>query len=591
MNFYSNVLNYFTWLSGSLRHFLSGQVLRCVFVVLASLFSRIFTLVAFVLPLKIVLLASSSGVPHYLSSIVSISDKTAWIVGLTIASFIFYAASIALDFIGKRQVQVAARSIVQWDAVETEPLAVARADGHFSTICDFFSGVFFAFLGLVTLAFCNILLFLTLLGLVSLELILTAFLMGKQSDGEEQGLRKFILTDLRGYLTIFSSINFLMGCVVLVIPYVLGGSGNILLSIISLIVTRQVLSALVSGIAASVKIGKNRDRIEAIFTHNLTGGICAPSSLPNYQDVNAEERCAYLSHVVGDCLAEPSCIDHHWVDCSVRDISSFKVNMVSGAQGPAKDLIVRIFAGNVKNLYDREQELFESASRARLLAPVQLKAGVDDNGNRWQVLLASGSNSFPMRDWPDFARKILAQHWSYMPPEALKQTFMDNNSLIFQRLNKQKLGKLAIAASGRHEIDLIQRTLEVLPEIQDFLKVVPYYIHNQDFQCSNVFVDSDAAELQMLNWGRWTIEAIGSIRPIGAWNDDIVQMIERAKVARDDFPGWFNLKHFEFIYSISQIEKFVMLKKYRAGLDILKTLNQDSSFADFFIYGRQAIEA
>src|SRR5690606_9456503 len=97
MNLFRQTADFLSWFCRIIGRFVRVKRATTLTVVAAAVLSRVTNMLAFLLPLKIVLLAGSDGVPRYFQVIGSIDQKGPWILGLSIGAIACYAATLLLD--------------------------------------------------------------------------------------------------------------------------------------------------------------------------------------------------------------------------------------------------------------------------------------------------------------------------------------------------------------------------------------------------------------------------------------------------------------------------------------------------------------
>ena len=97
VNLFKETAYFFSWVFGIVGHFISIVSALTVSTICLQILSRIMNLLAFMLPLKIVLLAGTSGVPRYFRLFIDPANKMPWIYGLAVATVIAFILTIVLD--------------------------------------------------------------------------------------------------------------------------------------------------------------------------------------------------------------------------------------------------------------------------------------------------------------------------------------------------------------------------------------------------------------------------------------------------------------------------------------------------------------
>jgi hypothetical protein len=226
----------------------------------ATQFAR---MLAFLLPLKVLLLAGSPGVPGYFQPFVRADMRATWIVVLTAGAFLLYGTSIFLNLLVRRWTNrttdrfVAARFPPDKAARETRRVRRDLVDVN-NNHAD--SVVFV--LGLLALAVLNPRVFLGLLLVLGLlVLIMHRILTAPAGSGPSVRLRKWIAEDYAAFLQAIGAAGFLCVFVLLLADYVLFNGANLILAIMVLILGRLVFSALSRFLTTTVRLEREQESV------------------------------------------------------------------------------------------------------------------------------------------------------------------------------------------------------------------------------------------------------------------------------------------------------------------------------------------
>src|SRR5690606_710428 len=102
MNLFKETARLVKWTSKVVLAFASMRPFSTFFVTVVQALSEITSLLAFLLPLKVILLVATPGVPRYFRFFIDPADKEPWIAWLSMSAVIAYLLTVALDFIAER---------------------------------------------------------------------------------------------------------------------------------------------------------------------------------------------------------------------------------------------------------------------------------------------------------------------------------------------------------------------------------------------------------------------------------------------------------------------------------------------------------
>lgn len=225
-----------------------------VSMVASAFLVRATHLIAFILPLKILLLVATPGVPRYLRAFVDESERDAWIVGLSIAAFLFFLSSLALSY-GMSRLERSSSGRVNPGGVvirgRRDP--DGSASFVFRRACEAYGDLWFVLTGTLLGLYLDHLLFGGVMGLVLLQALLLSAALPRMVEGEEQP--RATLTRVWPKLSQgFVGFNFLVGFGVLLYGFLALGHDQVLVALISLLLLRQVLNTLARFVQHSLRL-------------------------------------------------------------------------------------------------------------------------------------------------------------------------------------------------------------------------------------------------------------------------------------------------------------------------------------------------
>ncbi|MBB3063184.1 hypothetical protein [Microbulbifer rhizosphaerae] len=587
MNLFQQTGFFFTWFNKVFGSFWQVRPGISLVVIFAAVVARICRLLAFVLPLKVILLASSEGVPRYFRHLIDPADKMGWIIGLSIAAFAFYALVLVLDALSERLAALGGSEAMS-EANEINIIVGQedRVKSYYAICCRIWSNTLFAMIGLSALALLNVSLFVTLLALIAAEYLLSAWVVKGLDKIVISGFAKFVRDGLGRYLNILITINFLIGFLVILMPFVVLGGSNVLIAIISIIAIRHILNALSSIVSDCVRLVMAKDRIDPlVFRHVQVRNKEIRDFVSLKRLLCKGFREQWISRRISSFVSDSESITIKWLDPSVRDISIFSVRTSEKFTNGSDCLQLQVFGSRWRHFLANERFLFDKVARSDLLAP-ELIATFEEEGFPCQMLDFGKGVDIPKSKWKAADHLILQKHWSCAPPKNLVIAYTASHPLLHQRVTVDLVKRIELAADSCVEIELLAKFIEELPRIRKIVKNLPMYIHNPDFQPANVVMSSEKEGYLVMNWGRWTLEPIGVKLPTKVNDEDVIQMLQNIKQARSDIPGEFGIEHIRLASQVSQLENLIIRQKYKAALKNISTIlkspviNEEYSLAE-----------
>ena len=570
MNLFRRNNEFWYWTARVIRRFLQVRPGATVLVIAFKGIANVSRVVAFLLPLKVILLAGSPGVPRYFPFIAP-EQKNLWIMGLASGAFLAYGMTLILEGAAERWSRDAGRDILRranqmsLDAREGDQIKIAFRD---------FSGVVaaavFVSLSALLLVWLNPTLLAFLVVAVGVQFSFTAWAL---SDDQlpAPAMKAWIEGFTGQYLAVLLSLIFLCGFLVILAPFVTGAGGNILLALVGIILLRQLLNSLKEMVADGIRLLKQRNRIDALVfrsskLQNEQKGVLSPEFYHLFDKERRQHRnrleLAQVTQLQGNLKVS-------WADSAIAGVKTLNLIEHDAQDQPLHRFQQQIFSPSHAHLFENEGVLFKYVSRERLKAP-KVFASFDEGDFRCQICAHGDGTPVPAKDWPQVRDSLLHPIWSYRPSEALVRSYRGSRPLLHERLTHTFCKRIEIAVDTPEEAELVARWQEELTSIQEMLRRQPRAIHNPDFNRMNVVRAGDAH--LVMAWGRWTLEPLGgAILLAGVWDKGGAHL-DAVRVLRPDLSGRTWESDLQLGGWCQQLEGQINREQYRAALGTMKAL-------------------
>ncbi|WP_018875698.1 hypothetical protein [Thioalkalivibrio sp. ALE31] len=477
-------------------------------VVVATLVSQIGMLLAFFLPLKVIILLGSEGIPRYLPPVFEQYDRDSLIIWLSIATIAFYLLHLGAERViqfgagrGAQKLLQRHRKLVLFDNQN------AIASNAYQSYTGALSGAVFVGLSIVVLSVLYPAVAGLLLGYVAVAAsgVLGAMrLSGAFRDRLDRSLPQ-ILQPIAGA-------GFLLAFAWLVVDFLFRSPPGLIPAMIALLLSRQMLNKLASSSVKLRKLYSQRHRLDALFFHGIAYSPVAttrPKPSPFEDLIQPERRSEWIAEVLARVGIDEAPINAEgdWWPASTRDIACLKAELAGGRQ-----LLIKLFALRATSRAEHEASLLSDAP-AGLPAPAWVGATEIDT-HRCHVYELSPGLQPPGKGVT--RRHILDARCTLLtlaPGAQMRRRYIRSHVLLPQRLNPGWLRQLRPAADavergklhtlGRH-IEEWRERLSHLPVVYTLLRVRP----------QQVCIGLDGASICVLDWTHWTMEPQGAGWPI-----------------------------------------------------------------------------
>ena len=503
------------WVVNVTRAFFGVRPWTSLALVCSITVGRIAALLAFFLPLKVILLAGSDGVPRYFRFFIDPDDKLAWIIGLSIGTVVFYALSLLMERLSSVLAEAGSTEVLQG----ANEIAVAsrereEAQGYYARFCGIAANGLLVVLGFSVIGLISPVLASILAALVFAQYMATALIIERGDPLDPGRVLRMIRTNLSAYLTIFSSVNFLIGFFVLLVPFLLDAGGNLLLAILSILLMRQALGALSGGITTTSDLWAKQLEVDPmVFRDRQRQKRERPVTRNLRQVFEKKARQEMLGEHLEDRTGLVGEVNSEWRDSTIKGVYTFRVTVRSTDGADEQIYQQQVFPRSQIHLLEHEAFLFEHLSRDALPALPwrgRLREGPFDS----QLVDLGMGRVCSQQDWRTVSHSLLEVLWRVVPPKTLSAAFNTSRPRLGGRLTTDLLERLEVALDLPAQRSAYESLLLALPRIQGLLNDIPTYVDNPDLVRGNVIAFGQD-DYRISTWGQWTLEPIGAFLPKG----------------------------------------------------------------------------
>lgn len=567
INLYQETADAFTWLARVIGAFWRAQPRITASVIGAPVLSRFTGLGAFLLPLKVLLLAGSQGVPRYFRAFMSEEDKFFWMIALSITAALLYLVTQYLKSLSDRLAEAGSTEVMN----EANKLALFGTQNvigrrHFKDITTLCASLVFVALAFVTLAIVNPILILFLGTLFAIQYVLTAFTLQQQAQSK---LGVSIQDAAPKYLQQLHTIDFWLAFAVILTPFIVGAGGNVLIAIFSLILTRLSLGSLMSAINSVLKLVDQKHLIDALTFSSHQWRRTESSSSRNFHTLfERKTHAAILEDSLAEDFKTSRPVAIRWKDSFIGGVSLFVLTFRSGSK--RRFYQEQVFSPYHLHLLKNEEVLFSHIDRELLNAPTVLR---DFAHGPYQCRLCDYGSGAPVSAavWNARLPELLEQIWSVEPPEELIRIYSASHVLCHDRLTPEFSRKLDLAVETEKQAATLHSFDKALPAICDVLSRMPLYIFNRDMLRSNTAANKDG-RVSMMLWGRWALEPVGAYLPGMLKKDQLSAILDRVGQRRPKFSNTLSPDHVALAATCRQLELAIGEANYEAALHILSEI-------------------
>ncbi|WP_417530287.1 hypothetical protein [Marinobacter lipolyticus] len=472
-------------------------------LVIVALISQIAMLLASFLPLKVVILLGSEGMPSYLPSSLKALGKDALIGMFSMVTVGFYVLHLMAEKLvtivtGRATVVLLKRSH-KLVLFERQDEVAAGAYQRFSRALA--GGMF------VALAISGLVWIYLEMAMVILGYLFTCLVFFWGGSSVSASFRQRLEEKLAPTLNLAAGVGFFVSFGFLVLDFILLSPPAVIPAIVSLLLTRMIMLKVSSGIVDISSLSRQRSKLDALFFH---GKVFLPQG--NERDngvwsmIQPEERGGWIEAIFREHVQDWCGLERvEWYQSGVPNVAALTVWDHEG-----RSYLLKLFDQARRGLALHEATL--TGERVVGLPAPELIANTQVR--QFQCLVYE----LPVGRKPDrdetkrLMESVRGRVLWAEPAASLVLQYTRSKPMLWQRLDEQIVERLGVCASSDQERLLAKRLSSQLYALQEHLRQLPLVLINPDINVSSIYLtDSDTL---LLNWGRWAIDPVGS-----GWRD------------------------------------------------------------------------
>lgn len=539
MNLFAETRTTLLWMAQILRQFLRIVPGVSLTVVFCLTLKRITSMLAFLLPLKVILLAGSGGVPRYLRPFIAPEHRETGIIVLSVAAVVCYALTLYLEGRAKRLSDAGAADLL--DAAGVMSVVTnqrAEMQGIYVRFTQVVSSALFVAMGVLGFALLDPLLAGYVFAVILCSYLLTAWALRGVTVLKRNSLADFIERRLGDYLGVLSSVAFLSAFLVILYPFLTEAGGNILVAMICIMLLRQVTSALTGSVKNIVGLIQKRQLVETLVLPDRQFHQLEASDQRTLRELfGRQEREAMIADDLAGLRQPGDSVVVKWLDPPVRGMAEFAVALQDG-EGPTRHFRQRVYPPRLRRMVENEDLLFRHLGREAVWAPALV--GRRMHGEHECLVYEAGAGHAPSAaTLAKCRRDFVAALWCAEPPAALFRIYRASHKVMHERLTDDLAARMDTAVDSDAEVETLARLRDALPAIRETLAGLPLRLVNPAaFTLRETVLARDGSILVLGGWGNWKLEPVGvGLPPSLAKAENIETVLAEMRARRPDSVG------------------------------------------------------
>ncbi|MDD2134848.1 hypothetical protein [Pseudomonas kurunegalensis] len=562
----ANLYSTMTWLRS-----IGNKITRIVpgftaAIIIATLTSQASLLLAYFLPLKVIILFGSAGIPSYFPSQLKAIDKNHLIIALTLATAFFYLLNMLCEQIISRCADLGGRKILQRSRKITlfinQDEIVALAYQRYARSL---ASTFFLILTCTALGYVYPRLLSVLAGFLFISFVVIS--LTESTPNVKSNKATTLNSKLIGTI---SSIAFLSAFVFIVIDFMLGSAPTAMIEIISLILVRQITQRAASLTLDVSTLSTQRLQINALFFHgHLLLEDTSKHEMNFLAYLEEPQRTLLLRQVLTETLKVPvNSIESSWHQTATGDIVAFEVSLPELEQDHT--FLVKIFNTNRRDQALQEATLLAECSNSDLPAFETLGVSVVDD-LQCHVFKYHSQNKISLRELRVKSQEAMARMLEVEPPRELVARYERSRPYIWKRINNSAINRLRLAATTPEQQEQLNQLSRVFEHILGLIQTLPLQIVNPELTADTIYV-TEEGKLMLSQWGRWSIEPLGFGWGTGPTELTALESALRTTTAARPKLSGVNLQHVKLSALISAFERTLQRQQFMLALNMLPVI-------------------
>ncbi|WFM69802.1 hypothetical protein [Halomonas sp. CKK8] len=507
---FNNVLTILRWFYSIGKKFVRVVPTDTLIVVLATLVSQFSILLAFLLPLKIIMLLGSDGIPRYFPSFFADYDRDILVVVLGLAAFGFYL----VYFVAEKVIYYGSRHGANMLLLKSHKMPLFEnqedvAGRGYQRYARSLASIVFLLLVSTVLFLIYPDLLMVLLGYIVLSSSVLVLLY--QRGGE---VKASLEKSPGSVVSTTTSIGFLFSFAFMLGQFLLATPPGLLVAIISLILMRQGFSRLNGLVNDLNALYSQRLKLNALFFHGHVLVSETKRHETNFWALHqSPQRSQWICEIVKSITNHPiKDVSVHWYQLGIPDVSALRVEVFDDQKNTHDEFLVKVFNSNRSSLAKHEATLLAEVSQ---LPTFELLSVEEVQGLHCLVMQWCSARKVPPKQIIDARFHVMSCLLAMEPAENLVSRFKRSRPPLWQRIDRNLLERLETVAEMLTDEDLYQvksfsqHSNEVIQRLQQ----LPLTIVNPDLVPGTTLQRADG-EFISIHWGRWSLEPAGAGWPV-----------------------------------------------------------------------------
>lgn len=472
-------------------------------IVMLTLVAQLSTVLSSFLPLKVIILLGSEGMPRYFPSSFQAIGRDTLIVLLSVATVCFFLLTLLanklIDLATARASEMLLTKSHKLTLFENQDQVAANGYQKYSSAL---SGLVFVGLTLLGVGY-----FYPSMSLAVIGYCVSVFILVLGFAHFISGFKEYLEIKISFFVSLVTNLGFFFVFAYLVLEFVLWTPPGFIVVIVSLLLSRQIFSRVNGFVVGVYGLSKQKQKLDVLFFHGKQ--LIPSASTSNHKSIwgllHPEVRNAWLLRLLAEIdrpIARTDAIKATWMDSSQPDIPHLQVS----SESTDRVFLVKLYEKNRTALAKHEASLLLDPPKGlpapRLLLVTELEKLACHVYELQSGMLLTKKDT-------RHAVKPLRYHLALLsPPVGLKNRYLRSKPMVAERLTANFLERIKVAAKDQHHLMIVDQFLTTIPELKSRLDKLPLALVNPELPRS-LWSEQEISSPLSMNWEKWSLEPLG----------------------------------------------------------------------------------
>lgn len=514
------------------------------------------------MPLKVVMLLGSEGIPSYIPATFHAFGKNSLIISLVVMSVAAYAISAIFKQISEKSTERGIKKLL----TKTQKIVIFENQDNFASkaytkYTDALAGLVFSLVtvGLLAVIYRDMAVFIV-------ATLLFAYIITYIVYLSSPNLKIFISDKPQPTAINISNVIFLLIFLYIVIDFLYLSPPDFIVGLITIIIGRLMLVRLSSTATYLFTLKQDEGKINALFFHNQAFLPVIKNQRKSVWDLLENETLkSWLIPILQQATMHDSFKDiiTRWQQTRLNNIIVLRAE----SKERGKTFLIKIFDEKLASKALHESTLMLDELDSVFPCPSFLLATMVGDYH-CHVFDITGHEFLSFQDASKLSNIVNKKLLALPPPTDLVERYKRSKVFLWERIEKNMIDRLRLVASMQ-QIHVIQEVENAMPEIKSILQSLPLSFVAPKPNHLSLLRDSKE-QIVSFHWPNWVIEPTGVGIDHNMNKDTNMESIIQSAYEHRAELKLFPVKNYELASLLSEFEHNFHQQQYEEAIKLLQ---------------------